>query len=420
MAVVHIIGAGLAGLAAALTASRGDRQVQVLDAAQQAGGRCRSFFDETLGRRIDNGSHLLLAGNEAALDYAREIGALDQFDVPRQAHFPFLDLDTGEAWVVRPNAGPIPWWIFSAARRIPGTGLLDYLAGFRLAFARAGATVAGLFGRSGVIYRRFWEPLALAVLNTPAEIGAARLLWAAVKLTFARGGAWCRPYVAKAGLSEALVDPALAALAARGVQVGFGRRLKSLDWELDRLTALHFADGTVIAVGPGDRVVLALPAASLAQLLPHLGAPTEHHAIVNAHFRLPQPAALPGPVPFLGLVGGTAHWLFVRGDIAAVTVSAADPLAEADNAAIAALLWRDVARALRLPADAPLPPWRVIKEKRATFSQTPAAAQARPGARTPLRNLFLAGDWTDTGLPATIESAVRSGRLAGRLAAQDP
>ena len=110
-------------------------------------------------------------------------------------------------------------------------------------------------------------------------------------------------------------------------------------------------------------------------------------------------------------MGGTCQWLFVRGDIASVTVSAADALADQPSAAIAGRFWADVTRALGL-GDAPLPPHRIVKEKRATFAQTPEEVARRPGTRTAWRNLCLAGDWTDTGLPATIEGAVRSGRAA--------
>ncbi len=114
---------------------------------------------------------------------------------------------------------------------------------------------------------------------------------------------------------------------------------------------------------------------------------------------------------FLGLLGGTAEWLFVRGDVASVTVSAANELAEEESGVIARRLWADVAAALGL-GGVPLPPHRIGKEKRATFAGTPVQVRRRAGTRTPWANLFLAGDWTDTGLPATIEGAVRSGRKA--------
>jgi len=413
----HIIGAGLAGLSTAVRlAASGRFQVRVHEAAGQAGGRCRSFRDDALGAVIDNGNHLLLSGNRSAMSYLAEIGAAHTLYAAPEAAFPFVDLASGASWTVRPNRGLIPWWIFAPARRVPETSALDYLAALRLAFAEPSATVADCLSSRALLYRRFWEPLAVAVLNTAADEGAARLLWPVLVETFGRGAAASRPCIAKDGLSASFVDPALAHLGQAGVAVGFNRRLRALEIAEGRIAALDFAQDK-IEPAPGDAVVLALPPARVAELLPGARVPLESRAIVNAHFRLEAVPAFPADLPFLGLIGGTAHWLFRRGAIVSVTVSAADAFAEEANEEIAARLWADVAKALKLPP-APMPPVRIVKEKRATFAQVPAALAMRARARTQLANLFLAGDWTDTGLPATIESAVRSGHFAAAAVLQ--
>ncbi len=124
---VHIVGAGLAGLAAAVRLSAGPgSSLALYEAAGQAGGRCRSFHDDVIGRMIDNGNHLLLAGNRSARAYLEEIGAADTLYVAPEPAFPFLDLRSGAHWTVRPNPGLLPWWIFSSARRVPDTRPLDY------------------------------------------------------------------------------------------------------------------------------------------------------------------------------------------------------------------------------------------------------------------------------------------------------
>ena len=105
--------------------------------------------------------------------------------------------------------------------------------------------------------------------------------------------------------------------------------------------------------------------------------------------------------------------MFVRGSVISVTISAADALAELPAAVIVDKVWHDVERAMDISSA--IPPYKVVKERRATFSQTPEATRARPGTRTNYVNLFLAGDWTNTGLPATIESAVRSGHKAADI-----
>ena len=413
-ATTHVVGAGLAGLACAVRLVGAGRRVALYEAAGHAGGRCRSFFDAALGCSIDNGNHLMLGGNQATMAYLYTIGARDGLHSAPEIVFPFVDLGTGARWTLRPNRGRLPWWILAPSRRVPGSGLGDYFAARRLAGARADQTVADVLDTARPFFERFWEPLAVAVLNAATDEGAARLLWPVVELTFGRGGEACQPFVARDSLSASLVDPAVDWLAERGAPPGFGRRLRRLESDAARVHRLDFGE-TAVDLGDGDGVVLAVPPARAAELLPEIVVPRESRAIVNAHFRLATPVRFPGDSPLLGVVGGHAQWIFLRGDIAAVTVSAADAMLDTPADQLAALLWADVARAIGTP-DAPLPAHRIVKERRATFAQTPDEVARRPPARTGYANLWLAGDWIDTGLPATIESAVRSGHSAARLA----
>ena len=405
---LHIVGAGLAGLACALRAAEAGLSVSLYEAAAQAGGRCRSYHDDVLDRDIDNGNHLLLSGNTAAAAYIKAIGAEDRFVSPAKTIFPFVDLGTGERWSVHLNDGSIPWWILNKNRRVKGTGLGDYVSILRLMRAPRRATVSDCVDKASPLYARFWEPLTVAVLNAEPDEGAASLLIPVLQRTFLKGGAHCRPTVARDGLSDSLVEPALAFLKERGADIRFHHRLRGIERNEVGLTALQFGDRT-ISLSPGDAVVLALPPTNTQEIVPGIRVPTGVSPIVNAHFIVD--GLGPKGNPILGLVGGTAQWLFFRGDIVSVTVSAADDLVSMPADEIAVLLWRDVAQAIGRP-DAPLPTHRIVKEKRATFAQTPAALDDRPGTATQWRNLALAGDWTDTGLPATIEGAITSGFAA--------
>ncbi|MAO55240.1 MAG: hypothetical protein CMM61_06055 [Rhodospirillaceae bacterium] len=412
---VHIVGAGLSGLSAAVQLARSGIPVSLHESAGQGGGRCRSFFDAKLDRRIDNGNHLMLSGNWAIREYLAVTGAKDALTGPEDAAFPFRDLKTGETWQVRPDRGRVPWSVLFGPGRVPGTGLGEYLRGLRLARADDDATIADCLSGPGKLYERFWEPLAVGVLNTPAETASAKLLWPVMAETFGRGRAACHPLMAREGLSEAFVDPALAYIKEQGATIAFNDRLRGLGLHGGRVQSLDFASGAV-ELGERDRVILAVSAWVAADLLPGLAVPTEAHAIVNAHYRLPSAPPADAP-PLVGLVGGTSQWVFLRGDVASVTVSAADALAEESNEVVAERLWPEVRAALGLAPDMALPPWRIVKEKRATIAQTPAANRLRPDAATAWENLVLAGDWTATGLPATIEGSIRSGRTAaGRIA----
>ena len=407
---LHVIGAGLAGLSAALVASRHGIAVTLHEAAPQAGGRCRSYFDDKLGCVIDNGGHVVMGANRAAFDFLDEIGGRAHITEVAPAAYPFLDLATGERWTVRPNAGPLPWWVLAPSRRVPHTRLIDYLQALRILGAGPDDTVAQFLSPGSELYRRLWDPLATSVMNADPREAAAQPMAAMVRQTFFAGEAACRPWVARAGLSRAFIDPAVDLLRTRGAVLRTEHRLQRFVLDGDRASALVFADGEVRLDGD-DAVVLAVPHAIAPTLLPDLTAPNDARAIVNVHFRLAGRAQLPGGLPLLGLVGGTAQWLIVHDDVVSVTVSAGDALADQSNDAVIDALWRDVARAIGLAPTSPAPA-RLIKEKRATFAQTPAQVARRPVARTRWRNLALAGDWTATGLPATIEGAIRSGREA--------
>jgi len=418
---VHVVGAGLSGLSCAVRLAREGRAVTLYEAAGQAGGRCRSYHDAKLERSIDNGNHMLLSANVAALSYLEEIGARGSLRAPKEAAYGFVDLRDGARWTLRPNAGPLPWWILAPGRRVPNTRPGAYLAGLRLAFARPDQTVAEVLDPADPLWARFWEPLTVAALNTAPEEAAARLLWPVLRETFGRGAAACRPLIARDGLTASFVDPALAVLREAGAEVHFNQRLRTIAFANGRAAGLDFGAESV-ALGPDARVVIAVPPNVAAALLPGLVAPRDSRPIVNGHIRLAQP---PPPVPdmtaerpFLGLVGGAAQWLFLRGDVVSLTVSAAAELVERPNEEVAELFWADTARALDLdPAERPV--IRIVKERRATFAQTPEALGARAPARTRWANLALAGDWTDTGFPATIESAVRSGRAAAQVVTED-
>lgn len=404
---VHVVGAGLAGLAAAVGLAGGGREVVVHEAGPQAGGRCRSFLDAELGVLIDNGNHLLLSGNTAALAYVTRIGARDTFEEPAEAAIPFVDLSSGERWAVRPGRGRIPWWLLNRARRVPGTRARDYLAAIALWRAAPGDTVAAVLDPYTALFRRLWEPLAVAALNTAAADASAQLFWRLLAETIGRGAASCRPMVPRDGLSQSLIDPALAFLSRRGATVRLGARLKAIGFAGQRVDELSF-DAEVVALGPRDSVILAVPAAIAARLVPGLVVPDDHAPIVNAHFRYAAPGAMP---LFAGLVGGTAEWVFRKREVVSVTVSAADQIVGRPAEELRDLLWSDVARAFGLPVD-PVPPARIVKERRATFRATPAQLLRRPAAATRWSNLHLAGDYVDTGLPATIEGAIRSGFAA--------
>ncbi|HWA92903.1 MAG TPA: hydroxysqualene dehydroxylase HpnE [Rhizomicrobium sp.] len=408
MRTIHVVGAGLAGLAAA-TALAKDEHVVIYEGSPQAGGRCRSYRDPVLDQTIDNGNHLVLSGNHAVTTYLKRIGAQNALAGPDRARFDFADVRTGRRWAIRPNEGPIAWWVAAPERRVPDTRLGDYLGLLGLIAPGATKRIRDVAACEGPLWERLMRPFLLAALNTEPEDASAALAAAVIRETLVKGGRHYRPRIAHPTLASAFVDPALKHLESKGATVAFGQRLRRIAFDGGRVASLEFPD-RAIEIGADDRVILAVPPWAAQELVPDLSAPGEFRAIVNAHFKIAPPAGAPA---MLGVIGGTVEWIFTFPDRISITISGADRLLDTDRDALAAALWRDVAAALNIAE--PMPTWQIVKERRATFAALPAQDAKRPGTRTRWTNLLLAGDWTATGLPATIEGAIRSGHKAASL-----
>jgi squalene-associated FAD-dependent desaturase len=406
---VHVIGAGMAGLSAATSLAARGVSVVLYEAAKWGGGRCRSYHDATMGCRLDNGNHLLLSGNRSTLTYLDRIGATDTLVGPNKPLFPFIDLVSGIGWTLRLNRGVTPWWVLRKDWRVPDTRPRDYLALRRLQRAKPDDLVADLLGDLGPLYDRLLEPLAIAALNTKPEIAAAAPLAAVVAESIARGGAASMPRYPAIGLSESFVDPALAFLRSNGAEFRFGARVAGLTISGNRVTGLVGPNVDEI-VESADRIILATPPWVAGDLVPDLIVPNAFESILNLHFRAGIDSGRAG---FYGLIGGVAEWVFEKSEVVSVTISAANDRLDSDPQSLAAEVWSDLRRGFGLPRT--MPPYRVVREKRATFAATPAQMLRRPGAATGLTNLMLAGDYTATGLPSTIEGAIRSGETAAAM-----
>jgi squalene-associated FAD-dependent desaturase len=407
---VHVVGAGLAGLSTALQLSLSGEKVTIYEAAPFAGGRCRSFLDRELGCRIDNGNHLVLSGNVAVQDFLYLSNALDTMGGPGAPIFPFIDVANGERWTVKMNQGLIPCWIFSKKRRVAGSKISDYLSALPLFKADSTDTLGHILNKNNPLYRRFWEPFIVGALNTEPDIASAELLRNIFAQSFGAGGKACIPLIPKVGLSESFVIPCLNVLRQHDAEIKYQHRLRSLLWEGDQVREMDF-NGNIVEVGPKDWVVLALPAWFMHDLLPEVPTPTDFRSIINAHFRVDAPN---DGIGFTGIVGGYSEWVFVRDGLASVTISCAERYKNIPTRDMAELVWKELALLLQLDP-AHIPPHRIFLEKYATFAATPEQNIRRPSSYTGWKNVALAGEWTATGLPSTIEGALRSGMKAAQV-----
>ncbi|KVC39353.1 hypothetical protein WS58_20305 [Burkholderia pseudomultivorans] len=406
---VHVIGAGLAGLSAAVELQRRGRRIVLHDAHAQAGGRCRSWFDETLGATIDSGLHRIFAGQAATQRYLRAIGAADQLAGPSLPEFPVVDVAAQQRWTLRFGAGHWPSWLFDAASRAPGTTPLDYLALAPLAFARTGRSLAQTMRCDGVLWDRWLRPYWLGLLNVEPRHATAELARAVLCGMFAAGGAGCRPLVARHGLGSAFVDPALRMLQHGGAQIRLRSRLDAFEFGAHGNAVDAVAIGAErIELAPGDAVVLAVPPEVAQPLVPDLTAPDTFSAVVTAYFAVEPPAGSPLDTT---VVNGVVDAVRSGDDQLAATIHDAARWLDMPHDTLARRIWEDVARVTGANP-ATLPAWQLAIEPRAGFAAVPSQEMKRPAVRTRWTNLVLAGDWIATGLPATIEGAIRSGQLA--------
>ncbi len=402
---IHVVGAGVAGLSAAVTLRDIGSEIVLYEAAPQAGGRCRSWLDPKLGATIDNGTHVVVGANHAVTEFVEAIGSADDLHWC-DGGVEFRDLQGEARWTISAATD-----VLRLSRQWGGSLWREGACAMRLGCASADGTIEACLAPGSLLAHRFWRPLARAVMNTDPAIASAGPFARVLRHTLARGPAAMRVGIVRHSLSACFIDPALASLRRADVTIHFGARLRAVESRGDDIIGLNFATSEV-AVSPADRVILAIPPWDLGHCVPELAPAYQSSAIVNLHARVPM-AAAPHAPRLLGLVGGTAEWLVVRDDIVSATVSAADDLADRDASVIAAMLWRDVARALDLPAETPHR-LRIVKDHRATPRQTPAFERLRPGATTRFRNLRLAGDWVEPGLPCTIEAAIASGVQAAK------
>lgn len=381
---VIIAGAGLAGLSCAVSLVEAGIEVELHEAAPQAGGRCRSWHDPILGIEIDNGTHLLVGGNPFAWNYLRAIGAENSL-IPLPDRLPMLDLQTGRRWL---------------------SGGVDLLPTLLASVPRLGLggdkTVAEALGHSRH-YHSFWRPLTLAVLNSPPETAPASLLKAVAQRSLWKGRSACRLYQPRRSLSASYVEPALAFLRKAGVQIHLNHPLRQIQREAGGGVELGFDDQRR-RLSRHDRLVLALPPWAAGKLLPSLPE-LPASPITNLHLKLAADQLDGLADGILGCIGGSEPWLFRRGNILSITVSAAERSVEC--------LWTDISNTLKIKGS--IPPHRLITEKRATIRHDRASESLRPQADAH-DSLILAGDWTATGLPCCIEGAILSGRRAAQLA----
>jgi squalene-associated FAD-dependent desaturase len=437
---VVVVGAGFAGLSAASALAEAGMRVTVLEARPQLGGRATAFSDRDSGELVDNGQHVLFGCYGETFAFLRRVGAADHVRLQSALAVPFVD-SVGRRSELRcpPLPSPLhllaavldwdamPWRERLSALRLAGPLLAarrELEASGRVTTAPPSLTVSDWLRlhRQGSRLRRWlWEPLAVAALNQPPEAAAAAPFVRVLAEMFGSDPTAAAIGLPLKPLHQMYAEPARAFIERRQGAV----RTNALARVLINRDAVEGVDvrGEVIAC---ERVVAAVPWFAMRTLFGQdppsvlqetigLASALDSMPIVTVNLWYDRPVM---EEAFVGLPGRAMHWVFdkrfafgERTSHLSLVASGAETLVRENTAALVARAAEEVAQALPAARGARLLRGTVIREKHATFSLAPGQP-SRPGTWTPVKGLVLAGDWIDTGLPGTIESAVVSGHRA--------
>jgi hydroxysqualene dehydroxylase len=440
---VVIIGGGFAGLAAGVALAKQGRPVRLLEQKPHLGGRACSFLDSATGSVVDNGQHLFMGCYHQTIEFLRTIGTLDRLKFQEGLTVPFLGLD-GRGSVLKCPQLPAPWHLlFGVLRSRSFTWSEKFqILGMRRELGGAPGSKNGLSGltvdqwlaglrQSESVRRNFWNLICIGAMNEDPGIASAELFARVLKLALFSAAGDSNLGIARVGLSDLYTQAAADYISAHGGTVELNRNVAGLRISNGVCEGVALADGEALAAGT---VINAIPWHKFTAILPPELLRAEPFftrilslrpaPIISLNLWFDRPIT---ELEFAGLRGTTIQWLFNKSRIFSTPETKTSPSAPTyvslvlsgahlyigrDKEDLLRTALTELGRLMPAAKEAKLVRSLVIKERFATFSPAVGAESARPPATTPVKGLFLAGDWTATGLPATIEGAVKSGYTA--------
>ncbi len=397
---LYIIGAGLAGLSAASWAIHRGRKVEIFETSSLAGGRCRSFYDKKLKTIIDNGNHLVFSANKNFYDLCNLINSTNKIKV-LQPHLFFFDIENKKTWELSLS---ILDFLFKK-KRVPDAHLKDYLSILKILFMSKESTIKDLKVKNN-FRKYFWEPLTLAVMNTSVDKASARVLSNVLKKTIFKGKKYCKIYQPEKNWNETIIEPAINFISKHN-KINFNTRLKKVEIKNNLITRLEFNDKQ-IEIGRDDYVISALPVTAFGKIFNKVDVPNEFNTILNIHYKISDKIKKLFTSDIIGMISSHSQWIFVKNNYLSVTVSDANNFNNESQETLSTKVWEEIC--LLIGKNIKIPNCQIIKEKKATFVQSPNNFELIKKIKNLPRNLSICGDWTQSDLPCTIEGSIMSGK----------
>ncbi len=426
---VAIIGGGVSGLSAAVTLAKqsqhksGQRfHITILESLSKLGGRVYSFTDKNFSKPIDNGQHIMMGCYRETISYCRQIGSMDKLLFQENLSIPFIAY-ADEITLLQAPALPYPLNLLWAMLSYRGLDIISKwkLIGFLMAMKFSNRPLSWVnesaaewlerFDQTPQICSALWNILVVGILNTKPEIGSARLFEKVLREIFFTDSFSSTMVVPKTDLSDVLINPAIEYLGTRGGSVRFNERILAIEENNATLILTNCKGHTEIF----DAVIFAIPLFALRKIegiFSFITLPEndfDYSPIISFHFELKHN---PLKEKYYALLASPIEWVFNHGSHISTVTSAATAWIGKSQNELLPLFKGELKKYFGISED-DIIAYRMVKEKRATFvPDIETESKRKKIMQCSLGNVYLAGDWTNTGLPATIEGAILSGKIA--------
>ncbi len=425
MKKILIIGGGLSGLSSALYLTEMGFKVEIIEASPKLGGRTYSFEDKGKNGIIDNGQHILMGCYSYTLDYINKIKSKDKFYFQDSLQINYASPDNKIYNLSVPEKFyPLNFLYsfinFKLLTFNERKEVLKFL--FRLEAIqkqiRNDQSVKSLLsanGQSSSTIKTFWELVVISAMNTPIEIASAELFVEMIKIIFFSGKKSSAIIIPNTGLSEALVKPAMDLILSRGGEIYCSERVLKVEIKNEKISKIISSKREIIDF---DYVISAIPAENMLRIIPEnlkdrMNIPVfNYSSIISVNLWLKKN---PLKEKFYGIIGGEFHWLFNKGEYISLIKSTANKMIDLNKNELFEIVKSELKKYFTILNNIEIIDSKIIKERKATFISDSNSVKQRRKLIHNFNNFFIVGDWTNTGLPGTIESSVKSGKMISEL-----